>query len=65
MTALFFSDNMSSHATDLSRVLGKLATPAAGFTLCGSKCFFGKSSVSHLGYKYSNVGASPCIVREN
>ena len=48
---------MASHATDLSRVLGKLIT--AGFTLRGSKCFFGKSSVSHLGFKYSNDGVSP------
>ena len=35
---IIFSDDMSSHATDLSRVLSKLA--AAGFTLRGSKCFF-------------------------
>ena len=36
-----FSDSMSSHITNLSRVLGKLA--AAGFTLRGSKCFFWKN----------------------
>ena len=54
---IIFSDDMSSHATDLSRVLGKLAT--AGFTLRGSKCFFGRSSVSHLGFEYSNAGISP------
>ena len=49
--------DMASHATDLSRVLGKLT--AAGFTLRGSKCFFGKSSMSHLGFQYSNNGVSP------
>ena len=56
---IIFSDSMSSHITDLSRVLGKLA--AAGFTLRGSKCFFGKTSVSHLGFEYSNDGVSPMI----
>ena len=54
---IIFSDDMASHATDLSHVLGKLIT--AGFTLRGSKCFFGKSSVSNLGFKYSNDGVSP------
>ena len=54
---IIFSDDMSSHTTDLSRVLGKLTT--AGFTLHGSKCFFGRSSVSHLGFEYSDVGISP------
>ena len=54
---IIFSDDMASHAADLSRVLGKLM--AAGFTLRGSKCFFGKSSVSHLGFQYSNDGVSP------
>ena len=53
---IIFSDDMASHVTDLSRVLGKLM--AAGFTLRSSKCFFGKSSVLHLGYKYSNDGVS-------
>ena len=46
---IIFSDDMVSHVTDLSRVLGKLM--AARFTLRGSKCIFGKSSVSHLGCK--------------
>jgi len=40
---IIFSDDMSSHATDLLRILNKLA---AGFTLRGSKYFFGKSSVT-------------------
>ena len=40
---VIFSDGMASHATDLSCVLDKLTT--AGFILCGSKCFFRKSSV--------------------
>ena len=53
---IIFSDSMSSHITNLSRILGKLG--AAGFTLRGSKCFFGKTSVSHLGFKYSNDGVS-------
>ena len=56
---IIFSDSMSSHITDLSRVLGKLA--AAEFTLRGSKCIFGKTSVSHLGFEYSNDGVSPMI----
>ena len=56
---IIFSDDMSSHAMDLSRVLGKLL--AAGFTLRGSKYFFGKSSVSHLGFEYSNAGVSPMV----
>ena len=45
MTVIFFSDDMSSHAMDLSRVLGKLS--AAGFTLRGSKCFFLERTVCH------------------
>lgn len=38
-------------------VLGKLQ--AAGFTLSGSKCFFGKSEVTHLGFEYSANGVKP------
>ena len=42
-------------------VLGKLK--AAGFTLRGSKCMFGKSSVTHLGFEYSSAGVSPTLER--
>jgi len=38
--------------------LGKLKT--AGFTLCGSKCLFGQSSITHLGFHYSAKGITPC-----
>ena len=51
---IVFSDNMEAHREDLKHVLGRL--PAAGFTLRGSKCFFGKSKVSHLGFDYTGGG---------
>ena len=35
---IVFSDDMTSHISDLCRVLQKLK--ATGFTLRGSKCFF-------------------------
>lgn len=54
---IVFSDNMESHVEDLRRVLGRLQ--AAGFTLRGSKCFFGKTSISHLGFEYSSSGVTP------
>lgn len=54
-----FSDEMSTYATDLSSVLGKLT--AARFTLCGSKCQFGISNMSHLGLEYSNAGVSQIV----
>ena len=38
---IIFSDVMASHANHLSHVLGK--PMAAGFTLCGSKCFLGRA----------------------
>ena len=54
---IIFSDNMQSHIQDLGQILGRLQ--AAGFTLCGSKCSFGLSSVSHLGFNYSSSGITP------
>ena len=42
---------------DLQRVLGQMQ--AAGLTLCGSKCFFGKTKTTHLGYEYSADGVAP------
>ena len=50
---------MVSHIRDLQLVLGKLK--AAGFTLRGSKCIFGKSSVTYLGFEYSSSGVSPTL----
>ena len=35
---IVFSNDMTAHIQDLKRVLSQLST--AGFTLCGSKCFF-------------------------
>ncbi len=54
---LVFSEDLQSHARDLRRVLGRLER--AGFTLRGSKCFFGRSQVTHLGYEYSAEGVAP------
>ena len=48
---------MQSHMRDLHRVLSRLRN--AGFTLRGSKCFFGKTSLSHLGFQYSPEGVTP------
>lgn len=42
--SMIFSDDMASHTTDLSRVLGRLM--AAGFTLHGSKCFWKEQCVT-------------------
>ena len=54
---IVFSDNMTAHISDLRRVLDQLR--AAGFTLRGSKCFFGKTKTTHLGYEYSADGVAP------
>ena len=54
---IVFSDDMESHVNDLRRVLLKLK--AAGFTLRGSKCFFGNTTAMHLGFKYSSMGVAP------
>ena len=58
---IVYSNDMGSHIQDLKLVLGKLK--AAGFTLRGSKCMFGKSSVTHLGFEYSSAGVSPTLER--
>ena len=54
---IIFSDTIDSHIVDLRRVLGQLQK--AGFTLRGSKCSFGMSSVTHLGFEYSSEGITP------
>ena len=54
---IIFSEDMETHIRDLSRVLNRLQE--AGFTLQGSKCFFGKCSINHLGFEYSQNGVSP------
>ena len=54
---IVFSDNMESHISDLRRVLSSLL--AAGFTLRGSKCFFGRNEITHLGFQYSRDGVTP------
>ena len=54
---IVFSDDMTSHISDLRRVLQKLK--AAGFTLRGSKCFFGNAKAVHLGFEYSSAGVTP------
>ena len=54
---IVFSDDMTSHISDLRRVLQKLK--AAGFTLRGSKCSFGNAKAVHLGFEYSSAGVTP------
>ena len=54
---IVFSNNMESHITDLRRVLSRLR--ASGFTLQGSKCFFGRKTVTHLGFEYAGGGVTP------
>lgn len=54
---IVFSDNMEAHICDLRRVLSRLLS--AGFTLRGSKCLFGKSSITHLGFQYACDGITP------
>ena len=58
---IVYSDDMNSHIRDLQEVLGRLQQ--AGFTLRGSKCAFGKSTVSHLGFQYSPSGVTPSAER--
>ena len=53
---IMYSDYMQSHITDLHKILGQLKE--AGFTLRGSKCSFGMSSVIHLGFQYSPNGVT-------
>ena len=50
---------MDSHTDDLRQVLEKLT--AAGFTLKGTKCLLGQSSITHLGFQYSAQGVSPSV----
>ena len=60
MTLLFFQtiwSRMESHEIDLRRVLEKLES--AGFTLRRSKCLFGHSSTTYLGFHYSPQGVRP------
>ena len=52
---------MQSHITDLRKVLGLLLD--TGFTLRGSKCAFGMSTVTHLGFQYSPHGVTPSSER--
>ena len=54
---IVYSDSMESHIKDLRRVLGRLHQ--AGFTLRGSKCFFGRNKVTHLGFEYTGSGVTP------
>ena len=54
---IVFSDNMEAHICDLCRVLSRLL--AAGFTLRGSKCLFSKSTITHLGFQYTQNGVTP------
>ena len=56
-----FSKDMISHARDLQKVLGALQS--AGFTLRGSKCAFGKTNITHLGFQYDVKGVSPSADR--
>ena len=54
---IVFSNDMDTHIKDLRRVLSQLS--AASFTLRGSKCFFGKSNITHLGFEYSANRVAP------
>ena len=54
---IVYSDDMESHIRDLQEVLEQ--SQQAGFTLSGSKCTFGKSTVTHLGFQYSSSGVTP------
>ena len=56
---IIFSDTLDSHIDHLQRVLGHLQS--AGFTLRGSKCYFGMNSTTHLGFEYSCDGVKLSI----
>ena len=58
---IVYSNDMKSHIRDLQEVLGRLLK--AGFTLRGSKCAFGKSTITHLGFQYSPNGVTPSAER--
>ena len=51
------SSRTKAHMRDVHRVLDKLQE--AGFTLRGSKCFFGKQSIYQVGFEYSQCGVGP------
>ena len=53
---IVFSDGLKFNIHDLQQVLLKLK--AAGFTLRGSKCFFGNTKAMHLGFEYSLMGVA-------
>ena len=48
---------METQVRDVHRVFNKLQE--AGFTLWGSKCFFGKQNIDYLGFEYSQDGVGP------
>ena len=54
---IVFSDDLESHIHDLRQVLLKLK--ASGFTLRGTKYFFGNTKAVHLGFEYSSMGVAP------
>ena len=58
---IVYSNDMESHIRDLQEVLGRLLK--AGFTLRGSKCAFGRSTITHLGFQYSPSGITPSAER--
>ena len=58
---IVYFDDMQSHITDLHKVLGKIME--AVFTPRRSKCAFGMSSVTHLGFQYSPHGITPSSER--
>ena len=58
---IVYSNDMESHIRDLQEVLGRLLK--AGFTLRGSKCAFGRSTITHLGFQYSPSGVTPSAER--
>ena len=58
---IVYSNDMKSHVRDLQEVLGRLLK--AGFTLRDSKCAFGKSTITHLGFQYSPNGVTPSAKR--
>ena len=53
---IIYSDHLTSHKSDLRRVFETLKS--AGFTLRGSKCILGQTSITHLGFHYSAKGVT-------
>lgn len=56
---IVFSNNMESHIFNLRHVLSRLV--AAGLTLRGSECFFGRDTMNHLRFEYTRGGVSPAV----